>query len=69
MEIEQETTEHEIKDLFKWLWVVLMSILVFGYILERYETKPETRKIYHLNEFRGYIENMKPININEHCKK
>ena len=68
MEIHQKTNQYESKDLSIILWIVLMLVFSLGIILEGYEDKPETRKIHHLNEFRGVIIDYKPVNINEHCK-
>jgi len=68
MEIEQTTNNYEPKDVSKYLWIVMALILSGGYIAGEYEkAETETRKIYHLNEFRGHLINMMPVSINENC--
>ena len=67
MEIHQKSNQYESKDLSIILWIVLMLVFSLGIILEGYSDKPETRKIHHLNSFRGHLIQDKPVSINEHC--
>ena len=65
-----EKRPYEAKDVSKWLFIVLALILSCGYVAGEYaEAETEIREIHHINAFRGHIENMAPVNINEHCQE
>ena len=65
----REPIEVKGKHNFYILFFILLGLFTIGYILDGYEDKPETRYVPHIWEGKGYIIDMEPVFINEHCKK
>jgi len=64
--IEKPTTEAKEGRLYAALWIVLMGLFTSGTILSRYE-EPEPISAPYIQTFEGYLINMEPHYIDEHC--
>lgn len=63
---EKDTTEIKEGRLYAALWIVLMGLFTSGTILSRYE-EPEPTYAPYIQTFEGYIQDMEPHYIDEHC--
>ena len=63
---EKDTTEIKEGRLFAILWIVLISLFTIWIYLDRYE-EPKEIKVPYIFTYKGYIENMQPHFIDEHC--
>jgi len=65
---KKPTTESKEGNLYAILWITLMCLFTTGTLLERY-SEPEPTKIPYILTHEGFIKDLKPHYIDEHCTK